>query len=164
MPSIKLRGLVLAPLVLIACSDAPTVCAEPELLQLQQQGDVGDWRVVADSLLSAAPGDSVLHVIVFLDPQAKQEFVDWAVSTGGGFGYGFTYGSGESAHHTGPRRTETGEQGGPPETVPGVMIRYDFSGFSGYSIYLPVWALEGLKEQNITGVEFGIDGGSLPLC
>jgi hypothetical protein len=44
------------------------------------------------------------------------------------------------------------------------MIRYDFSGFSGYSIYLPVWALEGLKEQNITGVEFGIDGGSLPLC
>jgi hypothetical protein len=163
MRTIKHRGLVLAPLIVLACSDAPTIC-EDAVLQLQQQADVSDWRAVADSLLAVASPDSVLHVIVFLHPQTKGAFVDWAVSTGGGFGYGFTYGSGESAHHTGPRRTETGEGGGLPETVPGVMIRYDFGGFSGYSVFLPVWALEGLKGQNVTGVEFDIGPGDLPQC
>jgi hypothetical protein len=146
-----------------ACSDAPTICESPELL-LSRQVDLSDWRPTADSLLAVSPPDSVLHVIVFLHPQAKQAFVDWAVSTGGGFGYGFVIVEPESS--AGPPSDPNDRRQGrsPPETVPGVMIRYEWASASAFSVYLPVWALQGLKDQNITGVEFGIGAGAVPLC
>jgi hypothetical protein len=164
MRFLKLRTPLLVPLILVACSDAPTLC-DSAFPQLKEQGEVSDWRVVADSLLAVAPPDRVLHIVVFLSYQAKQAFVEWAISTGGGFGYGFTTGSGEAPKpDPGERRSETGAGGIPPLTVPGVMIRYEYRSFSGYSIYIPVWALEGLKEQNITGVDFGLTPGDLPQC
>jgi hypothetical protein len=165
MRSIKLRGLVLAPLVVMACSDAPTVC-EDALVQFQQQADVSDWRAVADSLLAEAPPDLVLHIVVFLHPQRKQAFVDWAVSTGGGFGPGPTYYPPDSIVPLCPREGRRNQTCEPPfeSTVDAVIIWYEFTGFSGYSVYLPVWALEGLKEQDIAGVDFGIGAGDLPQC
>jgi hypothetical protein len=163
MRSIKLRRLVLAPLVVLACSDAPTIC-ERALLQLQEQADVSNWRMVADSLLAEAPPDSVLEIVVFLHPQAKQAFVDWAVSTGGGFGPCPTYYPPDSIVPLCPREGRRNQTCEPPFEVRAVIIWYAFTGFSGFSVFLPVWALEGLQEQDITGVEFGIGAGSVPLC
>lgn len=163
MRFMKFRAPLLAPLILIGCSDAPTLC-DGALPQLQQQADISDWRMVVDSLLAVAPPDSVLYIVVFLHPQAKQAFVDWAVSTGGGFGYGPVIAPPESLRTPSSDPENRRGRTGAPEAVPGVMIRYEYNSFSGYSVYMPVWALEGLKEQNITGVDFGLGAGDLPLC
>jgi hypothetical protein len=74
-----LAGAVTCALLLGGCSRFDPACSNGVELDrsIAEQG-AEDWRAQLDSIVTAAPADSVLDVIVFVLVTERAAFVEWA--------------------------------------------------------------------------------------
>jgi hypothetical protein len=82
MPRMALVGLVAVAFASTRCSDVgANPCLEEAVLQrISPEQNATDWRAEIDSLVAAAPADSVLQIIAFVEIHSRQEFEAWSAT------------------------------------------------------------------------------------